>query len=195
MVGLGYGSYEFLKNFDVIDLGTPSSKCMAIPEYPLALYGATAGLGLDEKPIVCGGYSSRSKFESECYTLSTSWQNVTLLSQGIVRGQFAPLVLPLASNFQNFFLSGGENENGLTSKTEMLTSQGWEEIPSNGTTDPVRDYCMILLNSTSLIKIGGENSVGVKSRNTFILHSWSKKWTQGPSLLTARSEMSCSRIR
>ena len=59
------------------------ANCKSVPNYPLAINSAAAGLGLLEKPIVCGGFDGINR-RSECYALGNTWWRLSSLSQNIV---------------------------------------------------------------------------------------------------------------
>jgi len=53
-----------LSDFEVVDLLSEFSECSNnIPNFPYATEGAVGGLGLRDKPIICGG----STFTEDCF--------------------------------------------------------------------------------------------------------------------------------
>jgi hypothetical protein len=174
----------------LIDLETPSSKCKVVPAYPLAVHAAMGGLGTDEKPIICGGYTSTSpSTRSECYTLDSSWTALPSMKSPTYIGQFAPS--PFANKSHHLVSSGGHSGKASLNRVDVLTQQGWEGLPA--LPEAIYHQCMILVNSTTLMIIGGSN--GKYLAKTYIFHSWSQNWVSGPDLNTARYAHSCAKIR
>ncbi len=71
---------------------------------------------------------------------------------------------PFSTNSQDFFIVGGY---GPISQTEVLTESGWQLFtPSFPVT--VYHHCLLLLNSTAAIVIGGIQNT-VTTANTYII--------------------------
>jgi hypothetical protein len=153
-----------------------------------------AGIGMNERPIVCGGY----EFSSLCYTFdnnnnNTSWQPSFDLLNDVAYGSFSPS--PFDNSSQYLVMSGGRSKSlNYSNLVDVLTDKGWERLQHNLPTE-LAFHCMILLNSTSLITVGGESWGQLSLSGTFILNSKSQSWVTGPALNSARSRHSCSRIR
>ena len=74
---------------------------------------------------------------------------------------------PFGNRPQDFFVTGGYGGQGPYSGTEILSENGWRSFsPSLPVT--VYFHCMVLLNSTAAIVIGGIQN-GDVSANTFII--------------------------
>ena len=169
------------------------SKCAPIAKYPKALWGAMAGLSLDETPIFCGGEYTGPSY-SECYTYNDKWQQIQSMKYPSSYG--AEVSSHYASKKHHFIITGGRNgssENSQNYVRGMSYDGQWEDItpalPNN-----LNRHCLVSINSSSLMAIGGrqnENSVAA----TLILHDGSTSWISGPSLNTARYFHGCARIR
>ncbi len=148
------------------------------------------GLGADEKPIICGGEASTSPYyRSECYTLDSSWTALPSMKSPTANGQFAPS--PFANKSHHLVSSGGYNGQDSLNRMDVLTHQGWEGLTA--LPEAIHAHCMLLVNSTTLMTIGGSN--GNTLNKTYIFHSWSQNWVSGPDLITAREQHSCVKIR
>ena len=167
----------------------PASKCEPIPNYPLGVHGAMAGLGFDEKPIVCGGYNGSVR--SECYRLDSSWQSTPSMSQPNHYAQLSSS--PFANKSHHLILSGGNTNIGNYSNVQVLTQEKWESLPS--LPNAFYGHCTLLINSSTLMTIGGYNDSYIA--DTYYFHSLSlvQNWVSGPSLQTARYWHACGRIR
>ena len=106
---------------------------------------------------------------------------------------------PNAGGPYQYMISGGLNNNDSDTKKhlssiEVLTSDnGWKSIePLLPVT--VRAHCMVALNSTHVMAIGGVQNESNFAKKTFILDIARSAWSEGPSLKTGRNGQSCIRI-
>ena len=61
---------------EVLDLGHPENVCSGLPNYPIALEGASGGLLAEKYPMVCGGLDySTYEYVSDCIVLGNYNQN------------------------------------------------------------------------------------------------------------------------
>ena len=86
-----------------------------------------------------------------------------------------------------------EGQNDL-STAEILTEKGWKKwffsLPVK-----IRDHCLVLANSTTVLMIGGEQNDKRYSSDTYFFNSESEIWVEGPSLEIGREWHSCARIK
>jgi len=94
-------------------------------------------------------------------------------------------------NHTKLFLTGGKNKQYLAT-TEILMKGGFEKALVKLPID-ISGHCMILLNRTSIIVIGGEQEV-VTLAKTYILRTENMQWSNGPQLSVPRSFHSCAKI-
>jgi len=79
---------------------------------------------------------------------------------------------------------------------EILTKDGWEQfLPSLPVSSS--ENCMVLLNSTTVILIGGSQDGHSYSRDTYLFNTASnnQEWVKGPRLQQNHEGHSCGRIR
>jgi N-acetylneuraminic acid mutarotase len=77
---------------------------------------------------------------------------------------------------------------------ELLTEGGWEsKIPTLPI--PITYHCMIAVNSTTVMVIGGQQNNQDLFGKTFYFTFGEKNWTEGPELKNKRTTHSCGRIR
>ena len=179
---------------EAIDLETSSSKCQALPQFPLNKTHAF-GVLYQNMPLVCGGYAI-SLYKAplnKCYLLKlNAW--IPKFSLQVERATAAAAPSPFSNSSILFLVIGGENPL-LSSQTfnsaEILTTQGWEmfspPLPVN-----ISGHCMVTFSSTTMV-IGG-NQNGTYSKNSFIITDTDKQWKSGPAMINARSYFACSRI-
>ena len=98
------------------------------------------------------------------------------------------------SNVQaTHFVTGGINGNETLTSSEVLDPNGWSlKLPDLPT--PISDHCMVQLNSTTAMVIGGFQNKST-SRNTYILNTILGDWILGPPLNTRRVRSGCGRIK
>ena len=100
----------------------------------------------------------------DCYTygMDGSWKIGPRMVAAKTNNAIVPS--PFSTNSQDFFIVGGY---GPISQTEVLTESGWQlSSPSFPVT--VYHHCLLLLNSTAAIVIGGiQNSI--TTANTYII--------------------------
>jgi hypothetical protein len=102
-----------------------------------------------------------------------------------------------AAQLQNgkLLVTGGEDASGSSlNSAEMLTEEGWE---SNILSLPVtiNGHCMVTVNSTTVMAIGGFQNGQRYSGKTFYYTFGEESWTEGPELKNKREGHSCGKIR
>jgi hypothetical protein len=148
--------------------------------------------------MICGGYHSDPNFfySSKCYSLKENgWTSSPALNTEKVWAAVSPS--PYLSGDQKFFVTGGkhdqQSENSSLDTVEVLTGEGWKTLPQ---TLPVTisKHCSVLVNSTTVIIIGGEQNDRMSS-GSYLFNTENEVWTEGPHLSNIRSYTSCGRIR
>jgi hypothetical protein len=77
---------------------------------------------------------------------------------------------------------------------EMLTEEGWESnIPALPVT--ITNHCMVTVNSTTVMVIGGYQNGQGYSGKTFYFTFGEESWTEGPKMKKTRLDHSCGKIR
>jgi hypothetical protein len=84
---------------------------------------------------------------------------------------------------------------GYDQSTLMLTAEGWQTtIPSMPI--GVACHCMVSVNSTTVMAIGGYRSdLGGVSGTTFYFTLGKQNWMAGPELKNIRQQLSCGKIK
>ncbi len=168
---------------EVISLESSRSTCKNPSNFPAKVRGAIGGLVFEENPIICGGVQN-GLLSNKCYSLENNeW--VSSVSMNSERGFAASAQVQDGK----LLVTGGVSENYLNS-TEMLTVEGWESnIPFLPVT--IGSHCMVNVNSTTVMFIGGFQN-GIK---TFYFTFGEESWTEGPELIKNRFGHSCGKIR
>ena len=79
----------------VIDMGSSSTGCGSLTEFPMGMYSGSGGLIANEL-IICGGYGSGS-YQTACYKYSTSEHQWTIFAH-LQTGRYRHATTPLDDN-------------------------------------------------------------------------------------------------
>jgi hypothetical protein len=94
----------------------------------------------------------------------------------------------------NLLVTGGSDASDYLNSSEMLTEEGWESnLPSLPVT--ILGHCMVTVNSTTVMAIGGNQKNPYFSGKTFYFTFGEESWTEGPELKNKRRYHSCGKIR
>jgi hypothetical protein len=98
-------------------------------------------------------------------------------------------------NSTTLWLTGGSTTSGLdgpvkTKSTEFVQLTG--TTPGPDLPLEVSSHCVVSLNDTTLLLIGGARLDWTESKATFFYNTDHKTWTDGPSLTIGRSSHSCA---
>jgi hypothetical protein len=181
------GGFSNIDTCGVINLVSSASTCKNPPNFPATVCLAIGGLGFKGNPITCGGYQNGVR-SNKCYSMENNeW--VLSASMNSERVWAAAAQLPDGK----LLVTGGVDASGSAlNSAEMLTEEGWESnIPSLPVT--IRNHCMVTVNSTTVMAIGGyQNGYSAK---TFYFTVGEESWTEGPELKNKRGYHSCGKIR
>jgi N-acetylneuraminic acid mutarotase len=181
--------FEEVVTCEVIDLQSSSTTCQNLPDFPVFI--AIGGLGLKENPIICGGFQSGT-IPNSCSSLENNeW--VSSYSMNEARRFAAATQLQDGKLLVTGGLTGPYPAFSLDS-VEILTEDGWQSTtPSLPVT--IAGHCMVTVNSTTVMVIGGlQNSTEISGK-TFYYTFGEESWSEGPELKYKREFHSCGRIR
>ena len=173
---------------EVINLESPDTTCNKLTGFPTTVKRAIGGLGIKGNLVICGGEQNNIR-TNNCYTLENNeW--VSSDSMNSVRVDAAAVQLQDGT----LLVTGGS---GATidplNFAEILTEGRWEiNIPSLPAA--IYAHCMIAVNSTTVIAIGGSNGQW-SSNKTFYYTFGDENWTEGPQLKNQRGYFGCGKIR
>ena len=193
LVGVGKGLSGRLNSIEIIDLGSSSSSCQDLTHFPRSVHGAIGGLNPNRHPIICGGYSSDDySFSSACSSYEDGVWN-SFPSMTTPRGFAAASPSPYSND--DLFVTGGRIFNGDEglNTSEVLSDGSWQQI-STPLPKTIFRHCMVLLNSTTVLVIGGIQDE-YNSPNTYFFNTKSEEWVAGPRLLYGRDSHSCGKIK
>jgi hypothetical protein len=163
---------------EVIDLDDPSNICQNLEDYPIVVDGAVGGFLNQGDPLVCGGYPATNV----CHVVNQPGQSSEMLEE---RAYSTSLTL----NSSHLWVTGGNNVNEVLQTSEFV-SIGQTSVQGPDLPYPVHSHCLVGVNSSTAQLCGGWNNGGILNECHYMDledHSWS----QGPSMMTKRSQHSC----
>jgi hypothetical protein len=173
------------KKNEIVDINNPTNVCVPKfwADYPLdQVQGASGGLLTNNNALlICGGEGSR--LLDDCFSIGINSnphgiKKTATLTQP--RGYASSVVL----NSTSLWLTGGRLGSGYTKSTEFVQLTGTSPGPDLPL--EVAGHCLVSLNDTTLILIGGNLQSGTNSKATWFYNTDHKTWTDGPSLTIAR---------
>ena len=189
LVGLGEAA-SFLSSVEIIDLNFNPKTCQNLTNYPVSASGSVGALKLNGSPFICGGNGN----SGSCNTYAGgTWTQSNSMTTGRNLAALAPS--PFQNQSNNFVVTGGiTNDPALENTGELFSNGIWQALSLNL---PVQIYnhCMVLVNATTLMIIGGAQNGVDPSANTFYFNTENGNWQTGPKLNNARSYFGCAMIR
>jgi hypothetical protein len=182
------GSKPYTDTCEVINLASTATTCKNPQNFPALVESPIGGLGLKQNPIICGGVQNYL-FSNKCHSLeNNNW------AVSVDMNSFRKLAAAAQFEDGQLLVTGGYNGSySPLNSAELLTEEGWErKIPSLPVT--IHGHCMVTINSTTVIAIGGWQN-GQTSGKTFYITLGEKSWTEGTELKYNRGWHSCGKIR
>ncbi len=190
LVGLGVAEDRTNAEFEVIDLESSTNICENLIPFPSEVYSATGGLGLDGRPLICGGLTENENNDI-CYSYDNGWfKSFTMIQPN--RSFAASSISPYENT--SLMVTGGEiSYPVLTNLAEIITPSGWVQIPSLPI--PIVHHCMVTINATTVMVIGGYNKMFPFSASSYYFNIAEETWKEGPLLTFGRHSHKCGIIR
>ena len=191
LVGVGKGLSGRLNSIEIIDLGSSSSSCQDLTNFPRKVYGTIGGLTSNKNPIICGGPDeSTGQIISDCSTYEDGvWSSFPSMT---TPRNFAAASTSLSSDgAHSLFVTGGQDDSQDPYTSEVLSDDGWYQL---ATPLPVKNHCMVLLNLTTVMIIGGMQGESNYSANTYFFNTDNGEWVAGPMLFSSKYYLSCGKI-
>ena len=173
---------------EIIDLTNSKSTCEDFGNYTKAIAAATGGLLNNTYPVICGGTYN----ERECNTLG-SLKLHTFLNQT----KPFPSSIMVAPN--TLWLTGSIDEYSMdfigTSEYVKLTDDALVSFEGPKLPLDVLGHCMVALNESTFMMIGGGNDDVYDTNATFMIHQDSDIWIEGPSMEIPRRVFGCGALK
>ena len=132
-----------LNNIEIIDLGSSSTSCQDLANFPRSISSAIGGLTSKRHPIICGGDHERSIL-NDCFTYV---DGVWKVSSSLTSPRVGAAATTYPKETHSLFVTGGYDNNdiGNLDTMEVLSDDGWQELSTHLPTEIV-SHCMVLLN-------------------------------------------------
>ncbi len=188
---------------ELIPLDDATRSCSnSIPDFPIELRFATIGLlshdGQKHVPLICGGLDlTAGERTDKCYFLNASSNRWILVDKrmSVRRSSLASIVIDIG---KSMWITGGWNGTRDSKKTELVTisddSVTFTMQPGPDLPLALDSHCLVELNTTTAMMIGGWNGRVLKSTYFMDLPTLtgsSARIVQGPDLKVARRLHSC----
>ena len=172
---------------EVLDLDSDVIRTCEKPiDVPHALQGAAGGLLHGSVPMFCGGHDGGNQCECRAHK-NGAWAEVAKLKT--CQSFAGSATLTSASGQDKLFMVGGAKERrGDLRSVQMFdgeTVKSLSDLPI-----PVSENCLVVVNDTTLIAIGGNSDLNWVS-STFFYDIPNDAWTPGPELATPSGDHSC----
>jgi hypothetical protein len=184
-------------NVEVIDLNSPPKVCSDLKSFPFLPLRPKGGLDFQNNYFICGGRLNDTFYTNECrFHFNNSWNVYPPMNEA----RYFPAITRFPNPggpYQHVVTGGLTNFNSPTfqslTSVEVLTADGWKSIEPLLPV-PLHAHCMVALNSTHVMVIGGIQNLTNFAQKTFILDLAKSAWSKGPSLKVGRNGQSCTRI-
>jgi len=192
LVGTGSNAKS---NVEVINLDKddPFLICEDLTKFPLVIdvLGATGQLLNGNIPIICGG----TRNECDCYTYqSNSWKSTPNPTE--CRKFASSATLKVADEKEVLILAGGADKSKIILKSvESFNGTVWDNQQFEDLPEAVSGNCIVKINSSVLLSIGGVGENSTPTKSTFFFDAHVNKWTPGPSINIPRNGLSCGLLK
>ncbi len=159
----------------------------------MGLLGVTGLLSKGDLPIICGGFDGNVTDSCECFTLKDGdWESMPRLNE--CRRWPASSIVSTPQNEDLLVVAGGYRYgSGHLSSVESFDGNVWNDQKIADLPQPVWTQCLVKLNDSSLLSIGGFN--GIFQDSTFFYDGLSNSWIAGPVLNVPRCCSGCAVVK
>ena len=192
VVGGKLGEKNFTDSVEIFDLSSNEAVSPEFPKFPFKTAFAKGISNRNNTPMVCSGFPSVTK---SCQIFEQGrWKSGPAMK--VPRWNFGIAKISINSSAE-FLVTGGlhvdlqSSSLGLNS-AEVLTKTGWE-LNQRQLPICVYGHCMLSVNSTSVMLIGGVQG-SIPSSQTYLFTGLDQGWVPGPRLKQERAYHTCSKI-
>lgn len=187
----GFNNGKYTSRVFVKDLEEPNKVCKFLPDTPAKAYSVSGILFNDSVPMFCGGFGNDLNNKCECFGYHHSqWMSFTKLPNCRSSSAAAKLI-DQDGRKARFVLAGGWSDTGQLNTVDAFDGKSWQSLSNLPL--PVSRHCMVTINATTLLSIGGLTGDS-RSSKTYFFNSESNQWSLGPDLITPRDDLSCSTV-
>jgi hypothetical protein len=185
---------DYLTTVEIINLdpSNPGLVCENLPEFPVGIEGGTGQLFHKRTPIICGGAKANRWVDScDCYSFQhQTWTQISSLNQ--CRRYTASSLVSLQHDKEVLMMAGGGMEWTTPLKSvESFDGTDWEQGQLSELPNEVWLHCLVKINSTTLLLIGGKETGSRSTARTHFFHADKNQWIPGPTLNKVRHAAGC----
>jgi hypothetical protein len=135
-----------------LDQSNPNLICNNLPDLPVALSHTAGGLFQGTTPILCGNQHGGS----QCFSLeNNSWKSASRMAE--FREYYASFFSNKKDESYGLMIVGGSNKGSKSLQTvASFNGTYWDEGKYAILPIPLRMNCMVQINSSVLMSIGGD---------------------------------------
>ena len=169
---------------EIIDLlNSTVTSCIGFPKFPFASAGGQ-GLFIDDHPLIC---ANEDGAHTNCYSFSSGiWKYNS--SMNFIRNSFAMTKSPFKNN--SLLVTGG-GPLVIMNVDEAMVEGHWD-VKSISLQLPIREHCMVFINSSTVMVLGGFS--GHVLNSTYTLNTEFPPWVEGPQMQDSRAFHSCGLV-
>jgi len=189
-----YDDAYFIKSVEVVNLdeSKPDLVCDNLPDLPFKLVGLAGQLYRGSKPLLCGGLGEQF-VSCDCYTYEYGgWKKIESLLNCTYLSSSATFTLP--NKEEILFLTGGSSDRQEIPTVQSYNGSYWSKEMFSDLSEPNWKHCLVKINNSLLLLIGGHTPENPATGNTFFFHIDENKWTPGPALNFPREGLGCGII-
>ena len=183
---------------EVIDLEDQTNTCQNLPDFPVQIHGATAGLievlGRNAA-LVCGG-TYFLELEPRCYAIFED--ATTVIGMSIHRAYGSSVII----NNTNLWITGGltygtslETLYQSLSSTEVIDAQYKTHTPGPKLPQKLYSHCALSINQKEVMILGGYQGDTIwdaQGISTTYFYHFDHGWRLGPDMMVARGDFGCT---
>ncbi len=194
----GNNGVDYVPDVEVLDLGNSGSQVCSQPSvYPRVQAGAVGVLavpGNDDmaRPLVCGGHDKSSQLDT-CYFYNAELDRFDAAAPLAAGARNAAAS---AATARGLFVSGGNKDetSDMHNTFEVYDNDGFSLVPGWTMPTGVRYHCMLSLDESTLIVLGGEPQPSSPIGDAFLIDTATGEVSQLPSMPTPREGFACGLV-
>jgi len=184
LVASGVSREGNVKNVEVINLDeeNPNLICDNLPDLPSPakdFYYATGQLLMEKSPTICG----RVHGKCICQILQNGSWNLTPDPKEC-RNQAASAILTNSEEEKILIVAGGFFAEKYFDSVESFDGMSWNSQQIASLPKPIYGHCIVKVNSSTLLSIGGSAKLELAIKNTYFYNAIGNQWTPGVNFIS-----------
>jgi hypothetical protein len=165
LVATGQISGTFLASVEIINLDDPNLICDNLPDLAVSIIAPTGQLFAKQQPIICGGVGSISYCNCHSYG-NNKWQSIQSLRECKFGSASAVFSNPNGNATDIILVTGGHNGSLVSTVESFDGGILWNQTMFAQLPAAVFYHCLVKINNTILLQMGGSIGGGAASSTT-----------------------------